>query len=58
MNYLSVKQLSEMYGVQRQLVYKLVENGIPCFRIGAKIYRFDKEKVDEWFESQERSKSK
>lgn len=52
--YLTVQELEGYTGIKQQHIYRLVErHGIPYVRIGTKMVRFDRTKIDAWMEKQQ-----
>lgn len=52
--YLTVQELETYIGFRRQHIYRLVERReIPFARIGTKMVRFDRTKIDDWMDRQQ-----
>jgi excisionase family DNA binding protein len=47
--YLSTKELMALLGVSRSTIYRLLDEGLPCLKVGGQ-NRFSKEEVIEWLE--------
>lgn len=51
---INTKELSEYLKIHENTIYKLVRNGMPCYRIGPTELRFELDEVKQWL--RERSK--
>jgi excisionase family DNA binding protein len=55
---MSIKELAEYLQLNKFTVYRMVQKGkIPCLKI-SKQWRFKKEEIDKWLETQRKSKFK
>ena len=50
--YLSTKELMALLGISRSTIYRLLEAGLPCLKVGGQ-NRFHKEEVIEWLKEQD-----
>lgn len=48
--YVSVKQFAEKFNVTKQQVYKLINDGLPTFRVGSACIRIPYEEAIEFME--------
>lgn len=46
--YLTVKQLMEMYSVSDATVRRWMKAGLPCLKFGQQVLRFKKDAATEW----------
>lgn len=44
----TVEEVADYLGVSKDYVYRATGHGLPAYRIGPKILRFDREEVDAW----------
>lgn len=51
--YLTVKDLCEIYGVSKTTVMNWRKAGIPFVRLGTRMIRFKKEEVEQWLTTRE-----
>lgn len=54
-NYLTKKQVAELWQVHERTVYVWTKKGLPHFRQGHNLLRFDRHVVEEWLNSRNKS---
>jgi excisionase family DNA binding protein len=52
--YLSTKDLMALLGISRSTIHRLMEEGLPCLKVGHQ-NRFPKEEVIEWLKEREKA---
>jgi excisionase family DNA binding protein len=54
--YLSTKELIALLGISRSTIHRLMEEGLPCLKVGHQ-NRFLKEEVIEWFKERDEAEN-
>lgn len=55
-NFLKLKEVSKYLKIHRSTLYRLAQQGqIPASKVG-KLWRFNKEKIDKWFDEKQYTK--
>lgn len=54
---LTTKQLSSKLNINRLTISSWIKKGMPCLKLGKRIYRYDLNKVLEWHETRENIKA-
>mgnify|MGYP000730307534 CR=1 FL=1 len=50
--YLSTKELMALFGISRSTIHRMMEEGLPCLKVGHQ-NRFPKEEVIEWLKERD-----
>ena len=54
---LTADQLAQRYGVSIETIRRLVKRGLPHYRLGGRLFRFNPDETDVWMHSHHRAPS-
>jgi len=55
--FLSIAEVTEFLGISRQTIYRLLSQGMPCYKLGGRRI-FDREELIEWVKGHRNDKPK